>query len=60
MEKKTILLEIPAELIDRIDRLNTMGDRSEYISHLLKEQLKKPNENDSNSFTNSTTRIIDE
>jgi metal-responsive CopG/Arc/MetJ family transcriptional regulator len=59
MEKKTILLEISSELIDKIDRLNTMGDRSEFISHLLNEQIEKPNEKDSNQSTPSTTRIID-
>jgi hypothetical protein len=42
MEKKTILVEISAELIDKIDRMNTMGDRSEFISHLLHEQIGKP------------------
>jgi metal-responsive CopG/Arc/MetJ family transcriptional regulator len=41
MEKRTILVEISAELVDRIDRMNTMGDRSEYISHLLNEQIGK-------------------
>jgi len=60
MEKKTILLEISVELIDKIDRLNTMGDRSEFITHLLNEQIEKPNENDPDSSTPSTTRIIDE
>ena len=60
MEKKTILLEISCELIDKIDRLNTIGDRSEFISYLLNEQIEKPNEKDSNELTQSTTRIIDE
>jgi hypothetical protein len=41
MEKRTILVEISAELIDKIDSLNTMGDRSEFISHLLNEQIGK-------------------
>ena len=53
-------MEISCELIDKIDRFNTMGDRSEYISHLLNEQLEKPNEKDTNQSTPSTTRIIDE
>ena len=60
MEKKTILLEISCELIDKIDRLNTMGDRSEFISHLLNEQIEKPKEKDSNQSIPPTTRIIDE
>ncbi|MDH7507375.1 MAG: hypothetical protein QHH15_06300, partial [Candidatus Thermoplasmatota archaeon] len=39
MEKKTILLELSCELIDKIDRLNTLGDRSSFISSLLEEQI---------------------
>jgi len=41
MEKKTILLELPSELIERIDRLNTLGDRSVFITNLLEKQLQK-------------------
>jgi hypothetical protein len=40
MEKKTIFLELPAEMIDRIDRSNVMGDRSAFISDLLSKQLE--------------------
>ena len=40
MEKKTIFLELPAEIIDRIDRENIMGDRSTFITHLLQKQLQ--------------------
>lgn len=39
MEKKTIILELSCELIDKIDRLNTIGDRSTFISNLLEEQI---------------------
>lgn len=39
MEKKTIILELSCELIDKIDRLNTLGDRSTFISNLLEEQI---------------------
>jgi len=39
MEKKTIFLELPAEMIDRIDRHNSLGDRSTFISDLLNRQL---------------------
>lgn len=41
MEKKTILLELPCELIEKIDRLNTLGDRSTFITKLLEEQIQK-------------------
>ena len=60
MEKKTILLEISAELIDKIDRLNTMGDRSEFISHLLNEQIGRTNENEPDPSTHFTKGLIDE
>jgi hypothetical protein len=39
MEKKIIFLEIPCELIEKIDRLNQMGDRSTYVTELLEKQL---------------------
>ena len=40
MDKKTIILELSSELIDKIDRLNIIGDRSKFISNLLEEQIK--------------------
>jgi hypothetical protein len=39
MEKKTILINISNELIDRIDRLDPVSDRSFFISNLLEEKL---------------------
>jgi len=39
MEKKTIILELSSELVDKIDRFNTLGDRSGFISNLLEEQI---------------------
>ena len=39
MEKKTLFLELPCELIEKIDRFNQMGDRSVYITDLLEKQL---------------------
>ena len=39
MEKKTIFLELPAEIVDEIDRRNMMGDRSAFVSDLLGKQL---------------------
>jgi len=41
MEKKTIFLELPAELIDKIDKGNVVGDRSVYITNLLDRQLQE-------------------
>ena len=41
MEKKTIFLELPSEMIDRIDRENVVGDRSQFISDLLEKQLQQ-------------------
>jgi hypothetical protein len=40
MHKKTILLELPAEIVDKIDQQNMTGDRSTFISHLLDTQFK--------------------
>jgi len=59
MEKKTIMLELTSELIDKIDRINTMGDRSEFIQHLLNQQIEKPNEKQTNDSNSQITRIID-
>jgi len=39
MEKKTIILELSSELVDKIDRLNITGDRSTFISNLLEEKI---------------------
>ncbi|MBN2602514.1 MAG: hypothetical protein JXA91_00075 [Candidatus Thermoplasmatota archaeon] len=41
MDRKTIFLELPAEMIDRIDRENIIGDRSAFISNLLERQLEE-------------------
>ena len=54
MEKKTIFLELPCELIDEIDRINTFGDRSTFVSCLLEKQVKESKMIKSN---NSITRI---
>jgi len=40
MHKKTILLELPAEIVDKIDQQNIAEDRSTFISNLLGNQLK--------------------
>jgi hypothetical protein len=41
MEKKNIILELPCELIDKIDRINTTDDRSAFISSLLEKQVEE-------------------
>jgi hypothetical protein len=41
MDKKTIFLELPCEIIDRIDNINTLGDRSLFVSDLLQKQLNQ-------------------
>ena len=41
MEKKNIILELPCELIDKIDRLNTTEDRSTFISSLIEKQIEE-------------------
>jgi len=41
MEKKSIIINLPAELVDKIDRKNFMGDRSDFITHLLKEKINE-------------------
>ena len=41
MHKKTILVELPAEMVDRLDRENINNDRSSFISNLLDDKLKQ-------------------
>ena len=41
MEKKTIFLELPVEMVDKIDKENVMGNRSVFISDLLEKQLQQ-------------------
>jgi len=50
METKKIILELSCELIDKIDRLNNLGDRSDFISYLIEEQLKTSNINSSSEL----------
>lgn len=57
MEKKSIILELPCELIDRIDRQNTMGDRSAFVSHLIEKQLQQAVNTDIDISTELTTRM---
>jgi hypothetical protein len=57
MEKKTIILNLSCELIDKIDKLNTTGDRSSFISDLLEEQLKSFVTNDRDTTTEPITKM---
>jgi len=40
MEKRTIFLELPLNIIDEIDLRNTIGDRSLFVTELLEKQLQ--------------------
>ena len=57
MEKKTIILNLSCELIDKIDKLNTTGNRSSFISDLLEEQLKSFATNDRRITTELMTKM---
>jgi len=41
MEKKTLFLEMPCDLVDKIDRMNTLGDRSAFVTNLLQKQFEQ-------------------
>ncbi len=41
MEKRNIYLNLPCELIEKIDSINKSGDRSEFIADLLNKQIKQ-------------------
>lgn len=57
MEEKTIILNLSCELIDKIDRINTMGDRSAFISNLLEDQLKSSFGNGIDATTELTKKM---
>ena len=47
MDKRTIYLELPFEIIDRIDILNFFGDRSKFIADLISNSLERyPDDSD--------------
>ena len=52
MEKKTLFLELPCELVEKIDRLNTETDRSAFVTSLLEKQIDQ-----SNSGVDSSTEF---
>ena len=39
MEKKIVFLELPANIIEKIDEQNNIGSRSIFVSELLEKQL---------------------
>ena len=53
MEKKIIFLELPMDVIEKIDDQNKMGTRSIFISDLLEKQLQT-----SMSEMDATTEIL--
>jgi hypothetical protein len=57
MEKKSIILELPCELLDKIDRLNTIKDRSTFIINLLEKQIEQ-NEMDRINASTEMTSIM--
>lgn len=57
MEKKTIFLELPCELIERIDRKNELGDRSAFITNLLEKQLTDQPQKRVEALTGLTTTM---
>jgi hypothetical protein len=56
MEKKSIILNLSCELIDKIDKVNTMGDRSMFISQLLERQLELPDITNRGALTELNTK----
>lgn len=60
MEKKTVFLELSCELIDKIDRMNTLGDRSAFISNLLEKQIQRQEMNHEIKPTTELTTKMEE
>jgi len=42
MEKKIIFLELPTDVIEKIDDQNKMGSRSIFISNMVEKKLQTP------------------
>lgn len=59
MEKKTIFLELPCELIEKIDQRNMLDDRSKFIAKLLENQLNEQTLNNFSETTDPTIEKID-
>jgi hypothetical protein len=59
MEKKTVFLELPCELLDKIDRQNTFGDRSVFITNLLETQLTDQTSENIRPTSGLTTKMAE-
>ena len=57
MEKKTIFLELPCELIEKIDALNNQGDRSIFIKKLLEKQINEQKTDLTTKMTETDNKI---
>ena len=60
MEKRTVFLELPCELIDKIDMLNNIGDRSSFITSLLEKQLRQSADMKTGVSSEFTSRLSKE
>ena len=49
-----MFLKLPAEMVDRIDRDNVVGDRSVFITNLLNQQLSNFSTMKTSDFNNKT------
>jgi len=58
MEKKTIFLELPCELIEKIDALNNQGDRSIFIKNLLEKQINEQKTDLTTKMTETDNKIV--
>jgi len=57
MEKKTIFLELPCELIEKIDALNNQDDRSIFIKKLLEKQINEQKTDLTTKMTETDNKI---
>jgi hypothetical protein len=55
VEKRTIFLELPCEMIEKIDTWNPKGDRSLFVTELLEKQLQ--NENSKTDIAEMETKM---
>ena len=55
VEKRTIFLELPCEMIEKIDTWNNVGDRSLFVTELLEKQLQ--NENSKTDIAEMETKM---
>jgi hypothetical protein len=57
MLKKTVFLELPCELLDKIDRTNILGDRSAFVTEMLEKQLEQDTTKGIDASTEFTTTM---